>query len=165
MHEARPITLTQALLRGIVFWLLWVVSSPLILWLARTFPIPRREWLDGLLFHTRRIHLLVRPPAPLRGHFVAAEQGSVAPFDLGDARRISTRLPLELRLVEPDLLDDPPRELRLRLLPPLPGGAAQGLEVGNGVGAITARGAEDAVAPAFSLQHAPFDFGVDARGR
>jgi LytS/YehU family sensor histidine kinase len=23
----------------------------LILWLARTFPIPRREWLDGLLFH------------------------------------------------------------------------------------------------------------------
>jgi two-component system, LytTR family, sensor kinase len=50
-YEARPITLTQALLRGIVFWLLWVVSSPLILWLARTFPIPRREWLDGLLFH------------------------------------------------------------------------------------------------------------------
>ena len=48
-YEARPITLTQALLRGIVFWLLWVVSSPLILWLARTFPIPRREWLDGLL--------------------------------------------------------------------------------------------------------------------
>jgi two-component system, LytTR family, sensor kinase len=50
-YEARPITLTQALLRGIVFWLLWVVSSPLILWLARTFPIPRKEWLDGLLFH------------------------------------------------------------------------------------------------------------------
>ena len=74
--EARPITLTQALLRGIVFWLLWVVSSPLILWLARTFPIPRREWLDGLLFPcARRIHLLVRPPAPLRGDFVAAEQG------------------------------------------------------------------------------------------
>lgn len=50
-YEAHPITLTQALLRGVVFWLLWVVSSPLILWLARTFPIPRREWLDGLLFH------------------------------------------------------------------------------------------------------------------
>ena len=50
-YESRPITLTQALLRGVVFWLLWVVSSPLILWLARTFPIPRREWLDGLLFH------------------------------------------------------------------------------------------------------------------
>ncbi|MGE0130646.1 MAG: sensor histidine kinase [Blastocatellales bacterium] len=50
-YESRPITLTQALLRGVVFWLLWVVSSPLILWLARTFPIPRKEWLDGLLFH------------------------------------------------------------------------------------------------------------------
>ncbi len=50
-YEERPITLTQALLRGGVFWLLWVVSSPLILWLARAFPIPRREWLDGLLFH------------------------------------------------------------------------------------------------------------------
>src|SRR5262245_51890316 len=113
----------------------------------------------------RRIHLLIRPPAPLRGDFVAAEQGSVARFGLGDARRISTRLPLEFRMVEPDLLDDPPRELRIRLLPPLPGGPAPGLEVGNGVGAITARGAEDATAPAFSLQHAPFDLGVDARGR
>jgi len=50
-YEDRPITLAQAFLRGVVFWLLWVVSSPLILWLARTFPIPRREWLDGLLFH------------------------------------------------------------------------------------------------------------------
>jgi signal transduction histidine kinase len=51
VYEARPITLAQALIRGTVFWLLWVISSPLILWLARTFPIPRREWLDGLLFH------------------------------------------------------------------------------------------------------------------
>lgn len=50
-YENRPISLGQALLRGLVFWLLWVVSSPLILWLARTFPIPRKEWLDGLLFH------------------------------------------------------------------------------------------------------------------
>jgi signal transduction histidine kinase len=50
-YENQPITLAQALLRGGVFWLLWVVSSPLILWLARTFPIPRKEWLDGLLFH------------------------------------------------------------------------------------------------------------------
>ncbi len=49
--ENRPITLMQALLRGLVFWLLWAISSPLILWLARTFPIPRRDWLDGLLFH------------------------------------------------------------------------------------------------------------------
>src|SRR5262249_59186244 len=49
-YEARPITLTQALMRGGVFWLLWVVSSPLILWLARTFPIPRRQWLGRLLF-------------------------------------------------------------------------------------------------------------------
>jgi sensor histidine kinase YesM len=49
--ENQPITLTQALIRGLVFWLLWALSSPLILWLARTFPIPRREWLDGLLFH------------------------------------------------------------------------------------------------------------------
>jgi signal transduction histidine kinase len=49
--ENHPITLTQALLRGLTFWLLWAVSSPLILWLARTFHIPRREWLDGLLFH------------------------------------------------------------------------------------------------------------------
>jgi signal transduction histidine kinase len=50
-YEERPISLTQALARGGVFWLLWVISSPLILWLARTFPIPRKEWLDGLLFH------------------------------------------------------------------------------------------------------------------
>ncbi len=50
-YENQPITLAQAFLRGGVFWLLWVVSSPLILWLARTFPIPRKEWLDGLLFH------------------------------------------------------------------------------------------------------------------
>jgi len=50
-YENQPITLGQALLRGGVFWLLWVVSSPLILWLARTFPILRKEWLDGLLFH------------------------------------------------------------------------------------------------------------------
>jgi signal transduction histidine kinase len=50
-YEERPITLTQAFLRGGIFWFLWVVSTPLILWLARTFPIPRKEWLDGLLFH------------------------------------------------------------------------------------------------------------------
>ncbi len=49
--ENQPITFAQALLRGLVFWLLWAVSSPLVFWLARTFPIPRREWLDGLLFH------------------------------------------------------------------------------------------------------------------
>lgn len=49
--ENRPITLRQALWEGAVFWLLWAVSSPLILWLARTFPIPRRQWVDGLLFH------------------------------------------------------------------------------------------------------------------
>src|SRR5215510_4210638 len=51
-YEDRPITLTQALLREAVFWLLWVVSSPVILWLDRTFPISRREGLDGLLFHS-----------------------------------------------------------------------------------------------------------------
>lgn len=50
-YENRPITAVQALLRGVIFWLLWVISSPLILWLARTFPIPRRDWLDGILFH------------------------------------------------------------------------------------------------------------------
>jgi two-component system, LytTR family, sensor kinase len=49
--DDQPMTPGQALLRGLIFWLLWAVSSPLILWLARTFPIPRREWLDGLLFH------------------------------------------------------------------------------------------------------------------
>jgi signal transduction histidine kinase len=50
-YGERPITLIHAFLRGLIFWLLWVISTPLILWLARTFPIPRKEWLDGLLFH------------------------------------------------------------------------------------------------------------------
>lgn len=49
--EQRPITLRQSLAQGLIFCLLWAISSPLILRLARIFPIPRREWLDGLLFH------------------------------------------------------------------------------------------------------------------
>ncbi|HKX27381.1 MAG TPA: histidine kinase [Blastocatellia bacterium] len=49
--DQEPLTFMQALWRGLIFWLLWAISSPLILWLARMFPIPRREWLDGLLFH------------------------------------------------------------------------------------------------------------------
>lgn len=50
-YENKPLSPVQALLRGVLFWLLWVVSSPLILRLARTFPIPRRDWMDGFLFH------------------------------------------------------------------------------------------------------------------
>lgn len=64
-YENKPLSPVQALLRGVLFWLLWVVSSPLILWLARTFPIPRRDWVDGFLFHLPAgfifsfIHLLI----------------------------------------------------------------------------------------------------------
>jgi len=47
----QPITLRSAFIQAFVFWILWAISTPLILWLARTFPIPRRQWLDGLLFH------------------------------------------------------------------------------------------------------------------
>lgn len=46
-----PIPLKVALLRGLVFSLLWAASTPPVLWLARTFQIPRKQWLDGLLFH------------------------------------------------------------------------------------------------------------------
>ena len=50
-YENQPISLTQALTRGLVFWWLWAALSPLILRLRRTFPVARSEWLDGLLFH------------------------------------------------------------------------------------------------------------------
>src|SRR5882672_1821232 len=89
----------------------------------------------------------------------------MAGFGPGAAGRISTRLPLELRMVEPDLLDDPPHKLRFRLLQPLPGRPTQNLEVGNGIGAIATCGAEDATATALPLQHAPFDLRADARRR
>src|SRR5262249_57694114 len=79
--------------------------------------------------------------------------------------RISTHLPVELRVVEPDLLDDSPRQLRVRLLPALPGRPAQSLAVGNTIGAIATCGPEDATPPAFSLQHAAFYLGADARRR
>ena len=50
-YENQPISLTQALTRGLAFWWLWAALSPLILRLRRTFPVARSEWLDGLLFH------------------------------------------------------------------------------------------------------------------
>ena len=130
VYEARPITLAQALLPGSRFlWLLWVISSPLILWLARTFPIPRREWLDGLLFHAPvGFHFFIHPSAPLRRHFVPAGGKGVWPDSApGAARRIPTGLPLEHRLVEPDLLDDSPHNLRFRLLQSLSGRPNPGL--------------------------------------
>ncbi|MEP7269881.1 MAG: histidine kinase [Acidobacteriota bacterium] len=50
-YEKQPIGLTQALLQGLVFWLLWALSSPIILWLARAFPFGREQWPDALLLH------------------------------------------------------------------------------------------------------------------
>lgn len=50
-YENHPISIGQAFLRGLIFWMLWAVSSPVILWLARAFPFARRQWSDALLFH------------------------------------------------------------------------------------------------------------------
>src|SRR5262245_17489833 len=114
---------------------------------------------------TGRVHLFTRPPADLRRHLIEAERRRMAGFGLNITRRISTRLPVELRVVEPDLLDYSARKLCLRLLPALPGGTAQSLAAGNAVGAVATCGAENATPSAFSLQHAAFDLGVDARRR
>src|SRR5262249_13622101 len=112
-----------------------------------------------------RVHLFLRPPLVLRRHFIAAGQWRMAGFGFGIAHRISTHLPVELRVVEPDLLDDSSGELRLRLLPALSGRPAQSLPARDATGAIAIAGAEDATPSSFSLQHAPFDLGVDARRR
>ncbi len=50
-NEDQPISITEALSRGLVFWLLWAISVPLILWLARAFPFRREHWSDALLLH------------------------------------------------------------------------------------------------------------------
>ena len=50
-YENQPITIGAAFQRGLVFWLLWVFSSPLIARLARAYPFGRDHWTDGLLLH------------------------------------------------------------------------------------------------------------------
>jgi two-component system LytT family sensor kinase len=50
-YENQPITIGAAFQRGLVFWLLWVFSSPLIARLARAYPFARDHWTDGLLLH------------------------------------------------------------------------------------------------------------------
>lgn len=50
-NEVQPISITEALSRGLIFWLLWAISVPLILWLARSFPFRREHWSDALLLH------------------------------------------------------------------------------------------------------------------
>ena len=46
-----PIGMKQALLQGLVFWLLWALSAPIILKLARMFPFRSEQWSDALLLH------------------------------------------------------------------------------------------------------------------
>jgi two-component system, LytTR family, sensor kinase len=48
---SQPTSVTTALMHGIVFWFLWAVSTPLIVLLARTFPLEGERWTDGLQFH------------------------------------------------------------------------------------------------------------------
>lgn len=50
-YESRPTSLSQALLQGVVFWLLWLLASPLILRLVRAFPFRKEQWSDALLLH------------------------------------------------------------------------------------------------------------------
>ena len=77
VDQARPITLTQALLRGVVFWLLVgrffsvdTVAGPDI-------SDPTQGMAGRIaLSCARRIHFFIRPPAPLRGDIVPAEQGA-----------------------------------------------------------------------------------------
>ncbi|HZS47165.1 MAG TPA: histidine kinase [Blastocatellia bacterium] len=51
VYEKQSITLAQALFNGLVFWILWAIFSPVIIWLARNFRITREQWFDSLLFH------------------------------------------------------------------------------------------------------------------
>jgi hypothetical protein len=50
-YEGRPVSPAQALLRGLIFWALWALSSPAVVRLARAFPLARGQRIDGLLFH------------------------------------------------------------------------------------------------------------------
>ena len=50
-YENQGISIGRALYNGLVFWILWAVFSPLIIWLARNFRVTREQWLDSLLFH------------------------------------------------------------------------------------------------------------------
>lgn len=49
-YEEHPLSIAQALWRGLVFYLLWVVSSPLIARLGRM-RFARDHWSDSLLLH------------------------------------------------------------------------------------------------------------------
>jgi sensor histidine kinase YesM len=50
-YENQGISIGKALYNGLVFWILWAVFSPVIIWLARNFRVTREQWLDSLLFH------------------------------------------------------------------------------------------------------------------
>lgn len=49
--DENPITISEALFQGLVFWFLWALTSPLILRLTRMFPFSREQWSDALLLH------------------------------------------------------------------------------------------------------------------
>lgn len=49
--DEHPVTINGALLQGLFFWLLWVLTSPLILKLTRMFPFRTEQWSDSLLLH------------------------------------------------------------------------------------------------------------------
>src|SRR5258708_8148321 len=50
-NENQGISIGRAFYNGLVFWILWAIFSPLIIWLARNFRVTREQWLDSMLFH------------------------------------------------------------------------------------------------------------------
>lgn len=50
-YTKRALTWRQAVLLSLSEWYLWAMLAPLVLWLARRFPIERPAWLRGLLIH------------------------------------------------------------------------------------------------------------------
>ena len=49
--EAQPLSIGEALMQGATFWVLWALTSPVILKLTRMFPFRREQWSDALLLH------------------------------------------------------------------------------------------------------------------
>jgi two-component system, LytTR family, sensor kinase len=50
-YAGRPLEIWRALSGWLICALLWLIATPLILWLARRFPLERPRWLTSTLFH------------------------------------------------------------------------------------------------------------------
>lgn len=49
--DKTPASGVNAAMHGMIFWFLWAAATPLIVKLARAFPLERERWTDGLQFH------------------------------------------------------------------------------------------------------------------